>query len=86
MLRLMLGLILIALPMVELALLIKTGQPSVSGRRSGWWWEPAFSAPLILAHQGISVRAADAGRRWRKAGRRWHRCSTGVSWCWPARS
>ena len=45
MLRLTLGLILIALPVLELALLIKTGQAIGFWATLAWWWAPASSAP-----------------------------------------
>ena len=78
MLRLMLGLILIALPMAELALLIKTGQTigvwadARAGGGSGHSRRRDPGAP------GLERGCGGRSRRWRKAGRRWRRCWTGL--------
>jgi len=55
MLRLTLGLILIALPMVELALLIKTGQLIGLWPTLGLVVAAGLLGASILAHQGLSV-------------------------------
>ena len=55
MLRLTLGLILIALPVVELALLIKTGQTIGLWATLGLVVGAGLLGALILAHQGLSV-------------------------------
>ena len=55
MLRLTLGLILIALPVVELALLIKTGQAIGLWATLGLVVAAGLLGALILAHQGLSV-------------------------------
>jgi UPF0716 protein FxsA len=55
MLRLTLGLILIALPMVELALLIKTGQAIGVWATLGLVVGAGLLGTAVLAHQGVSV-------------------------------
>ena len=55
MLRFTLGLILIALPMVELALLIKTGQAIGVWATLGLVVGAGFLGAMILAHQGVNV-------------------------------
>ena len=84
MLRLAVGLIFIALPMLELALLIKIGQGI------GVWATLALvvgtgvdGCPDHVAAE-LHGRCAGRRRRWRRAGRRSRRCSTGCSCWWPA--
>src|SRR5215468_2557951 len=72
--RLLLGLGLIALPFVELALLVKTGQTIGLWPTLGCWWARRCSAGQ-LCRAKASLSPAGRKKQWRAAARRWAPCS-----------